>query len=388
MEKRTLLAIIISVAILIVYQYFFVPATPPVTNQGAVKPAVKEEERKAPAPVLLPKADVAAAEKDVTIENELYTAVLSSRGGTIKSISLKKYKDKNGNPIALKGEDVLPPLSIGTDEEFQFSKANFSVRGKDIKLSPSVSQADLVFEYSADGRSIRRTYTFYNDKYAIDLKDEVNGLDSYWITPGKDFGLYEKDSSMHFGPVVLKDADRMEFTGSKLKEAKSFKEGVKWVAQEDKYFFSSIVPKGQIEETKVWSKDNDALVAMKLKGGTNNYLLYTGPKENDRLKQHNVGLEYIIDFGFFSVIARPLFWVLKLFYKISHNYGIAIIILTILVRIPFIPLVNKGQKSMRKLQDIQPRMAEIKEKYKNDPQRLQRETMELYKKYKVNPVGG
>jgi YidC/Oxa1 family membrane protein insertase len=79
---------------------------------------------------------------------------------------------------------------------------------------------------------------------------------------------------------------------------------------------------------------------------------------------------------------------LKLFYQISHNYGIAIIILTIIVRIPFIPLVNKGQQSMKKLQEIQPRMAEIKEKYKNDPQRMQREVMELYKKHKVNPMGG
>ena len=101
-----------------------------------------------------------------------------------------------------------------------------------------------------------------------------------------------------------------------------------------------------------------------------------------------MGLEYIVDFGFFSVLAVPLFWALKLFYKIFGNYGWAIVLLTILIRIPFIPLVNKSQKSMKKLQELQPRMAEVREKFKKDPQRMQREMMDLYKKYKVNPLGG
>jgi YidC/Oxa1 family membrane protein insertase len=80
--------------------------------------------------------------------------------------------------------------------------------------------------------------------------------------------------------------------------------------------------------------------------------------------------------------------VLKFFYSLTSNYGWAIIFLTIIVRIPFIPLINKSQKSMKKMQEIQPRMAEVKEKYKKDPQRMQKEMMELYKKHKVNPVGG
>lgn len=388
-----LLAIILSIAILITYQYFFVKPVPqPVPQQKAVQETAKEEVKtteaapKAIAP--MPNAEVSVAGKEVRVESDLYTAVLTSIGGTIKSIELKKYKDKSDRPIILKGDDTLPPLSIGIDEGFQFSKANFSVQGKDIKLSPESKTAMLVFEYSSEGYSIRRTYTFKNNDYGIDLRDEVGGLNSYWITLGKDFGIHDKDSSVHFGPVVLKDADRMEFVAKKLEEPKSFKEGVKWIAQEDKYFFSSIVPMGKIEEAKAWNKNGDALAAIKVPGGTNNYFIYAGPKEYDMLKRYGYGLEHIVDFGFFSILARPLFWILKIFYSISHNYGIAIIILTILVRIPFIPLINKGQRSMKKLQDIQPRMAELKEKYKNDPQRMQKELMELYKKHKVNPMGG
>lgn len=387
-----LLAIILSIAILITYQYFFVKPVPTPVPQEKTIQETKEETKttqvapKAVAP--MPKTRISVAEKEVRVESDLYAVVLTSMGGTIKDIELKKYKDKSGRPIILKGDDVLPPLSIGADEGFQFSKVNFSVQGKDIKLGPESKTATIVFEYSSEGHSIRRTYTLHNNDYGIDLKDEVSGLSSYWITVGKDFGIHEKDKSVHLGPVVLKDADRMEFVAKKLTEPKNFKEGVKWIAQEDKYFFSSIVPKVQIEDSKVWSKNGDALVALKLPAGVSNYFIYAGPKEYDTLKKYDVGLEHIVDFGFFSILARPLFWILKVFYSIFHNYGVAIIILTIIVRIPFIPLINKGQKSMKKLQDIQPRMAEIREKYKNDPQKMQKELIELYKRHKVNPMGG
>lgn len=387
-----LLAIILSIAILITYQYFFVKPVPTPVPQGKTVEETKEETKttqvapKAAPP--MPKTRISVAEKEVRVESDLYTVILTSMGGTIKSIEFKKYKDKSGRPIILKGDDVLPPLSIGADEGFQFSKVNFSVQGKDAKLGPESKTATIVFEYSSEGHSIRRTYTLHNNDYGIDLKDEVSGLSSYWITIGKDFGIHEKDESVHFGPVVLKDADRMEFVAKKLTEPKNFKEGVKWIAQEDKYFFSSIVPKVQIEDSMVWSKNGDALVALKLPAGVSNYFIYAGPKEHDTLKKYGVGLEHIVDFGFFSVLARPLFWLMKVFYDIFPNYGVAIIILTIIVRIPFIPLINKGHRSMKKLQDIQPRMAEIREKYKNNPQKMQKELMELYKRHKVNPMGG
>lgn len=106
------------------------------------------------------------------------------------------------------------------------------------------------------------------------------------------------------------------------------------------------------------------------------------------LRSYNLDLEHIIDFGFFSILARPLFWILKFFDRFTGNYGWSIILLTIIVRTPFIPLLSKSQKSMRKMQKIQPKLNELREKYKKDPQRLQKETLEMYKKHKVNPVGG
>lgn len=392
MDKRTLLAIALSMAILLGYQYLFVTPTPPPPapdKQAAQAPAKETPAAAAPAAVSPgPPGAVSGPEREVIVENNLYRAVLTSRGGTIKSFTLKQYKDKSGNPITLKGNEGAAPLALGTSEDFQLAAVNFSVSGSDIRLDPSAPTGSLIFEYASGDQVIRRTYVFYHDKYGFDLKDEVKGLPSYWITPGRDFGIYAREDGAHAGPVILRDAERMEFTVKDVRDARSFREGIKWIAQEDKYFFSSIVPRSPVEEARVWSSNNDALAALKMPAGVNSYFVYTGPKELGRLKDLGMGLEHIVDFGFFSILARPLFWVLMLLFDLTKNYGVAIILLTILLRIPFIPLINKSQESMKKLQDIQPKMAAIREQYKNDPQRMQRELMELYKKNKVNPVGG
>jgi YidC/Oxa1 family membrane protein insertase len=187
---------------------------------------------------------------------------------------------------------------------------------------------------------------------------------------------------------VLTGTDLKELAAKDLKEPKIFKENLKWIAQEDKYFFSALVPASPVEEARAFLVKDSPVIAFKGKSGKNAFHLYAGPKEHDKLGALNLGLEHIVKFGFFSFIARPLFWVLKFFYSFLGNYGWAIILITIVTRIPFIPLLNKSQKSMKKLQEIQPKMNEIKEKFKSDPQRMQKEMMELYKRHKVSPLGG
>ncbi|MEF9426342.1 MAG: membrane protein insertase YidC [Candidatus Mariimomonas ferrooxydans] len=183
--------------------------------------------------------------------------------------------------------------------------------------------------------------------------------------------------------------------GEKSKSEVEYKGDILWIAQEDKYFTSALVSVNRDNDAVIWMWEKDgrnitrgAEIAYKVTGKKGEFLLYAGPKKYDILKTLGIGLEHIVDFGFFSIISKPLFWVLMLFYNIIGNYGWAIILLTIVVRIPFIPLVHKGHKSMKKLQAVQPHMAAIKEKYKKDPQKLQKETMALYKKHKVNPMGG
>jgi len=399
MEKRALFAVALAFAILLIYQYLFIKPVPqPQKNQ---KQAEVEEKAKTlplepPAPpITIPGAKgTPSEEKEIRVETELYSAVFTTRGATLQHYELKKYKDKEGkNVVLLKDPGIKPPLGIGSKDEFELTDVDFNVSasggGKDITLDKNNKADSLIFEYSGSGFSVKRVYTFHNDSYKVDIKDEVSGMPEYWITIGTDFGIYDnKDSATHIGPVLLKETDRLEFDTRKLNEVKSYRESLKWIAMEDKYFFASLVPLGIVEEARVWKMKDSPIIAFKGKPGTNSFVLYAGPKEYDGLKALNLGLEHIIDFGFFSVIALPLFWILKLFYKFIGNYGWAIVLLTLIVRIPFIPLINKSQKSMKKMQEIQPRMAEVKEKYKKDPQKMQKEMMELYKKHKVNPVGG
>lgn len=389
MEKRTLLAIVLSIAVLILYQIFFVKPVPQ-PSRPPVAPSVRNAPVAPPlsTPLLMP--TTSEPEKTVSVETELYTAVFSSRGGILKSFSLKKYKDNDGlNIVLLKNRGVYPALGIGSKTNFSISNEKFNLIGKDLKLNSSDKTGMLVFEYATSQYSIKRTYTFYNDSYRFDLKDEVSGLPEYEITIGTDLGVSSrKDMGFHTGPVVLLDTERIELNAKKLKEPQSFRGRLKWIAQEDKYFFAGLVPLQEMEEVRAWQIQDSETVSFKGKTGVNSFIVYAGAKEHDKLKALNVGLEHIIDFGFFSIIARPLFWFLKFLNRFIGNYGWAIVILTIVVRIPFIPIVGRGQKAMKRLQELQPKMQEVREKYKKDPQRMQKELMELYKKHKVNPMSG
>lgn len=385
---------LLAMAVLIGFQYLAGPVQPPQppppspSTGTAAKPAATGPAAPTGTPSATPTKETFQS-KDVTVETGLYRATLTSRGGTIKRFDLMTYKEK-GLPVSLlKPQESLPALGLGESDDFKLSAVTFSVKGTDLVLRNSET-GSVVFEYATPQLSVRRTFTFYGDRFKFDLKDEVSGIPEYWITLGSDFGIFDAadSSALHVGPVILKDTDRIELDAKKLAEAKVYREGLRWIAQEDKYFFASIVPAGQVIEAKAWKAQNATALAFKVKSGVNSFLVYAGPKDYDRLQDLKVGLEHIIDFGFFSLLARPLFWILKFFYGFLGNYGWAIVLLTIVIRIPFIPLLNKSQKSMKKMQEIQPKLTELKEKYKKDPQKLQKETMEMYKKYKVNPMGG
>jgi YidC/Oxa1 family membrane protein insertase len=389
MEKRTLIAVILAIAILVAYQYLFVkPASKP--PAGPPAPAVETPAPTAP-PVEVAPVPSPEGERLITVDTDLYTATLSSVGGTVKSFKLKKYKDSEGKDVSLlDGQGTYPALGIGWKDDFSLSRENFHVTGEDLALDESRQTGSVSFEYAAQGYSIRRTYTFHNGSYLFDLKDETAGLPGYEITLGGDFGIFDRKQQRlsHTGPVLLKESDRIEIKPAKLKEPSVYAGDIKWIAQEDKYFCAAIVPASVPVEARVWKFQDSAVISLQGASGVNDLKVYAGPKELDRLKGLGIGLQHIVDFGFFSILARPIFWLLQLCHKVVGNYGWAIVILTIIVRVPFIPLVNKGQRSMKQLQKLQPRMQELKEKHKNDPQRMQQEMMGLYKKYKVNPLGG
>jgi len=394
MDNKTVIAVVLSFLVIVGWQFFFpgepqkAPVQKPAEQQAteAVNKVDVAQKTETPKPVA---ETFVADEKEVIVENDLFAAVFTSRGGTVKSWTIKPYKDKAGKDVVLlKKPGVVSAVGIGMSSSFDLANVNFSVIGRNLKLDTTDRTGTLVFEYAKDGKSVRRTYTFSAGTYKVDLTDEVSGFPEYWITLGSDFGIFEHDPSVHVGPTVLTGTDLKDLIAKDLKEPKIFTENLKWIAQQDKYFFSALVPATPVEEVRAFMVQDSPVVAFKAKSGSHTFHLYTGPKEHDRLAALNIGLEHVVDFGFFSIIAQPLFWILKFFYKFLGNYGWAIILITFATRIPFIPLMTKSQKSMKKLQAIQPLMNEIKEKYKKDPKKQQAEMMELYKKHKVSPLGG
>ncbi|MEW6714920.1 MAG: membrane protein insertase YidC [Nitrospirota bacterium] len=398
MEKRTLIAVVLSIVILVGWSYFFQPK--PVPQQPAPVEQTKPAEKVQPEAALSePVSQIpgqiplvtGSTGSDVTIETDLYKAVFSTKGAIVKSWQLKKYLDKSGMPVVLlKESGAVPSLAILFDSGDRNLPQNiiYTASRDGLTLSKNgISKEEIVFDYTYQGISIKKKLVFYNDDYKIDLSIETMNAPSYMLALGTHFGVYDKEQSEHKGPVLLADSSRKEFD-DKLKETQILTGYINWIAQEDKYFTAAIAPLVKVESAKVWKERETAEIALKVSAQKQDFLFYAGPKEYDGLKRLNVGLEHIIDFGWFSIVAMPLFWVLKFFYKYLGNYGWAIILITIITRIPFIPLMHKSQQSMKKMQAIQPMLASIKEQHKKDPQKMQKEMTELYKKHKVNPVGG
>jgi YidC/Oxa1 family membrane protein insertase len=208
-----------------------------------------------------------------------------------------------------------------------------------------------------------------------------------------------KGSNFEFvGPVTYTGEDlNTDDVEDLASESKSYGKEVVWTAFETKYFISAAVPLDNSAEKVRIEKEDGSVVNTLVSpyqavdpGQTliYDYLLYFGPRHLEILKEVNYQLAEAIDLGFFGIIAKPLRLVLNFFYSFVGNYGVAIILLTVIIKLIFWPLTQKSYSSMKAMQKLQPEMAKIREKHKNDKERLNREIMELYKKNRVNPLGG
>jgi len=201
------------------------------------------------------------------------------------------------------------------------------------------------------------------------------------------------------GPVSLIGEDLNTDDVDDVKEASVAYSGeIKWSGFETKYFMSSIIPlqPGDISELSIYENDNIVSNSLYLNGlvlnsGENktlNFKLYLGPKDVTILNTLGYDLARVVDFGFFKLLAKPLHTVLIFFYQYEGNYGVAIILLTIILKLIFWPLTQKSYVSMRAMQTLQPEMKRLREKYSGDKESLNKKMMELYKEHRVNPMGG
>ncbi len=428
MELRTILAIVLSLIVLVGYQYFFVdpaleksaqnPAqveqqketsarpgdSGPASGQAAVEP--ESQRLLAVAPVAIP-ADVKP--RDVVVETSLYKMVLTELGAGVKQCLLKNYTVSLSPDSPF--EDLVkvdPPhlplvLSLGGAQEIDLSNSYFQADKEEIKLNGKGDKAVLTFvARMKNGVQVVKTFTFHPDTYWVDMDVEVKGAGA-----GASLYLYNKPYKsetryIFSGPSYYNQEGLQEVKLSDPGEKEGYTGYLDWVAYGDNYFMTALVP---MDPAGPWGvnavkRDEAGLTEIKLtdlrpdsqalSNGARHLDMgfYFGPKEIDRLKALGHNLSKAIDFGWFDPIAKPLLYLLKFFYKYLHNYGVAIIVLTVLIKLAFWPLAHKSAQSMKTMQKLQPKMAKLKEKYGDDKERLNKELMQLYRTYKVNPMSG
>lgn len=423
---RAFLAIIISFVILVGYQYFFVgfdqpaPAEKPVPQQVA-EPAqqVAVQQSPAPTPAASPLAPPPPPPqvydrkpKEITVETELYTAIFSEDGGSIKSFILKEHKETNkpdspGMQLVKTDAGQGAPLQfswgsvVGTQVLYDSNKEN-------LKLSGEVAKGELrMTAQAANGLIVERVYDFSNSSYMIGLSIKVKNGSSALVQGMPQLHLVNKhflgvdspaESFLFAGPAAYVNGELKEVVADDFKDGPKTLQGtIDWAGYEGNYFLCGLLPLEGSGVSFTMQGNND-LTRMVLAGALDTlqpggekdykYNVFYGPKKLTMLKELGNNLDKSINFGWFDVIAKPTLWLLNWFYGFFHNYGVAIILVTVLFKAVFWPISQKGMKSMKNMQKLQPKMVKIKEKYKGDPTKMNQEVMNLYKTYKVNPLGG
>jgi YidC/Oxa1 family membrane protein insertase len=412
--KRIILATALSLAIVVLWSYFMpkpqpAPTPPPATSSPAQTPATPGQPASPAAaePATAAPAAPVVAGKTLTVRTPLFEAKLNAQGGLLEHFTLLRYRQtiEPGAPQI----DLIPqtaaakaPLGLIWNGQGTWSAGTWSVSGEGLNLAGGES-GTLRFTCALPGLNLVRELTFSADSYLIKEKVLIHNAGSAQIQGKLAFtlvspGLTSKDDRYNPTRVAyLAGGSRKE--ESDLDDLAKFVQDVppvQWTAVMSNYFLLAIVP--EMDGAVMYARFVDDVYRLAIeKGGlivdpgsqiglSVDY--YLSPKEEAYLKDVPNNLTEAIYYGFFNIIAKPLVWGLNFFYKYVGNYGLAIMLLTFCIKVLFWPLSQKSYKSMDRMRKLQPMMAKLREKYKDDRQRMNQELMQLYKTYNVNPAGG
>ena len=429
---RSILAIVLAFLILLGYQYLYVgteqeqpvvektvdsqqpkvsdqeaqPQSPPVKIVPVDQAAEFEQPLKFEEPTSLPSQEG----KDIVVNTGVFTAIISETGGGVKSFKLNHFDetpDAGSEPKELINTESSTELPLYFSWGVDPSRAQIPLFASDketLKVDTGENQTLTMTAQLSSGLQVTRRLVFDPDSYLINISIDIYNFSEVALqgSPYMSITSFPYGSSamryLFSGPAALVDGKLEEIKPSDLeKESKTLKGKITWAAFEGTYFMTGVIPKKNENITLKLSAEGEKTRTLLIgaedvipaKGHLQyNYQAYFGPKKMATLKEAGHDLERIVNFGWFDKLAKPALYLLNFFYSYVGNYGIAIILVTVLIKILFWPIAQKGLKSMKNMQKIQPKMAKLKEKYKDDKTRLNEEMMGLYKTYKVNPLGG
>lgn len=400
MEKRTLIAFVLAMLVIVGYFAFVTKRYPSPAPQMAEQPVKVFKKQTVPVErrEIFPQTQPLANEKVITYNTEKYEVLISNIGGAIKGINLKGYSGVDAEKLTKLAEvvDSAGMLSL------------IEMQGEDLRgaIYQVTKEQNAVFcRYRIPERfEIIKRYYFSADQYHIELEVTIKNLAlqteeyQYRIVGAagveiggrldKRFveldtminGELKRDSMRKVGKNGLLHAGEISWTGIKNK----YFSVILKPFPSTKASFYSVVGQGKLEtvmEITPFFIPPDSSV-------THKFLLYAGPNDYDILKSYNFRFEEIINYGLFGGISKVLLTTLKFFHRLAGNWGVAIILLTITVSLLLYPFTWKSMKSMKEMQAIQPEITKLREEHKSNPQKLNKATMELYRKHKINPLGG
>ncbi len=447
MDKRTIIAVVLSVIIItasFVIQSMFFPSTVPQPRPAApaAAPAASTGPQAVPsaaaAPVAAPgtaAAPIAAAPpaaevapvKNVTLSTNAFDATFSTRGAVLTSLKLKAFKERDGSPVemVMSGETGIYPYRLLLDG-YDTGKDVFV---QDQVLQPDRLQFSKAYVFTRDGRqvtvTVRKTFVFKRNDYMMQFRVSLESADrtdlplkAYSFAFGPQIGppFKKLDERSEYRHLIYFDSNgkRQDYT-TKVKGLKAIGDRrASWAAIEGKYFIVIGIPSVSDVDAFETGFDNtpvaglpdrkqDSLTYARQVGRgaalDEGFKFYVGPKKRDVLQRYDdadknewrdygLKLEEAVPSSFWGWLSDALKWMLETLYRLIPNWGVAIILLTILIKIVFWPLTQKSYESTSKMQALGPKLTELREKFKDNPQRMNQETAALYKREGVNPLGG
>ncbi|HMZ28232.1 MAG TPA: membrane protein insertase YidC [Thauera aminoaromatica] len=428
-QRRLILFLIFSFSLVMLWDGWIKQNQPPVAQQQAAAGSAAPADGAVPTPTLsatpgqpvVPgeQAAQAAAAPRAVVETDLLRAEVSAQGGDIVRLELKQHKasgEVGGNFVLLDDGTTRHQYAAQSGligEGLPTHKTLFQLPAGELRLKDGENGVELRLQApEQNGVQVTKVMRFARGSYLIDVSYEIRNGSGQALAPHAYFQLTRDGNPAEqveafgvrtfTGPAFYTDAAKFQkvtfehITDGSAKFAKTASDG--WVAMVQHYFVGAWLPEQGLQReyftralgNNLFSAGVILPVTTIAPGaeGTVSNRLYAGPQEQDKLEGIAPGLDLVVDYGWLTVIAAPLFWVLSWFHSLTGNWGWAIILVTVAIKAIFFPLSAASYKSMAKMRVLGPRLQRMKEMYGNDKAKMQQEMMNLYRTEKINPLGG
>ncbi|EGL54138.1 MAG TPA: membrane protein insertase YidC [Methylophaga aminisulfidivorans] len=358
----------------------------------------------------------AATKQKIHVTTDVMDIEISTQGGDIQNLALLKY--------AVSSEEPNTPVQFLSDKSDAYFVSQSGLRSNmDVPTHYAIYKADqqnyqlrdgqdeikVPLYWQADnGLTVVKTYTFKRDSYVVNVDYKIinNTADAFSAYPYAQFNRQKQSSGSRFiytysGPVFSNTGNEYEKVKFDDLDEKPFDQKAKdgWAAMIEHYFVAAIVPEQNDEEKGYYARSLNGtnytagvrMPAISVAAGSEghaDYEMYLGPKKAERLEKVAKNLQLTVDYGIFTIISEPLFWVMEWLHKLTGNWGWSIVLLTVLIKLVFFKLSAASYRSMAAMRKLTPKLASLKERYGDDKQKFNQAMMDLYRTEKINPLGG